>query len=118
MASEKPLNARCAEALGWRDVRFLHGSQHWIGVAPGVSICSEPVPPFGEETPAGWACTGPLIGRFGLTAYCRRDSDRTWQYEAGRPDVSPMLDTSPNACAAIAEWVAEHVEGGEVKRGK
>lgn len=116
MSSEKPLNVRVAEALGWTGIEGPTGSilsrsgQRYVGRPPGSLLLEKSeVPYFGEDTPEGWACTGPLIGHFGLTVYCRRDGfgPRRAGYEAARPDKSPM-DVSENACAAVAEWAAHY----------
>lgn len=117
---EKPLNVRCAEALGWTQ-RVLPPLGHTPGPvawrSPDRKVEGAYLPPYGDDTPAGWACTGPLIGRYGLTIYCRRDGFGPMLpgYAAHRPDKSPM-DVSPNACAAAAEWVAQNVENGEPRK--
>lgn len=112
MSEEKPLNVRVAEALGWTTRLCNAGCRCTQWIPPGSKVPGTP-PPYGEDTPEGWACTGPLIGRFGLTVYCRRDGfgPRRAGYEAARPDKSPM-DVSENACAAVAEWVAHYGSGG------
>lgn len=80
--TEVPLHVRVARALGWTDIVDLGEGRYvrWVGKAP-LPMCScmergvpstepcrcwpratyQPIPPFGDETPEGWACTGPLI---------------------------------------------------------
>jgi hypothetical protein len=72
----EPLNVRVARALG-DDVTRRHERSE---SAEGYSACtwcgqvrswSEEfrgpcIRPYGDDSPAGWACTGPLINRLGL----------------------------------------------------
>lgn len=113
-----PLHVRCAEALGWTEVAWQRygGAVAWFGVSPQhvrlrlrhVSL----VPSYGDNTEAGWACTGPLIQRFGLgidaahpegvVAFDRREG---WDYiyECWVKEGPAAAD----ACAAVAEYVCE-----------
>lgn len=124
MSEEKPLNVRCAEALGWTYLGI--GECDWEGEPPAghpldqytrrldQHIC---IPPYGDDTPGGWACTGPLIGRFrlhlerGTKLPPTGDGARVWFSSSSErgPDglwvLGPDADT---ACAAIAGWVAEY----------
>jgi hypothetical protein len=108
-APEKPLNVRVAEALGCSpyqptaaddpDVRVL-----WIcpcETVDGVSPHGAPradvygdsgywLRPYGEDSPEGWACTGPLIARFHIAL------------SAGDPDWN-----HPGHPALPKKWFAE-----------
>lgn len=107
MAADKPLNVRCAEALGWRDVR--HAKSGWIGVAPGVPICSEPISPYGADTPEGWACTGPLMDRFDLHTESLHQNGLIYAWRERQGDEPGICGpNAPHRCAAIAEWVAQY----------
>lgn len=94
MDSDKPLSVRCAEALGDR--------QDWPGATP---------PPYGDDTPEGWACTGPLIGRFDLCLCVNLGEWSVYDAEEGH-DVG-LFDS---ASKAVAEWVVRY--GKEESRGK
>lgn len=82
--TEKPLNVRVAEALGcttrWAPAvgfrALLPGAGDWICLCPPVDggffgpHVGGPdghIRPYGEDSPEGWACTGPLIERFDIT---------------------------------------------------
>lgn len=57
--------------------------------------------PYGEESPEGWACTGPLINVFALHLEPKPLTAGAWLCSgSGRTQV----EMSP--CAAIAAWVA------------
>lgn len=83
----EPLHVRVSHCLGWTDLQNLGPRLHggapwhrpgddlWVGIAPCVEcgddgICDEhdaqgpsyqAVPPYGEESPHGWAVTGPFL---------------------------------------------------------
>lgn len=89
--STEPLNVRVARAIGWTDVQSIGirgGVEKWVGIppalhdaardlakaflAPGQNIDAayppyaaairyEPIPPYGQDTPEGWSCTGPFL---------------------------------------------------------
>lgn len=63
-------------------------------------------PPYGEDTPAGWAFTGPLVERFCLDVQ-HDDEASGWHVTAWDAGGYSRADAR-SACAAIAEWVAEH----------
>lgn len=114
MATEKPLNVRCAEAMGWTKSRLAPlghkpGPEAWR--SPDGKIEGAYLPPYGDDTPEGWACTGPLIGRFELSV--TRNSLDDLYYVS--PPKMRCFGVAVRACAAVAEWVAEYVEGGKVK---
>jgi hypothetical protein len=94
-----------------------HGSPaRWFCISPGGSWAwgGDLVPLYGENAPQGWACTGPLIERFGLCIASPDNDNVQWiafDYKEA-PGTGARAD---NACAAVAEWVAEHVENGEVR---
>lgn len=62
--SAEPLAVRVARALGWNDVQSIGirgGVEKWVGVAPGLRQVFDPIPPYGDDTPEGWSCTGPFL---------------------------------------------------------
>lgn len=73
MPNDKPLPVRVAERMGWRDVQTLGkresgkhaGPDVWVGRRPGAFDIEgfDFVPPYGENSWQGWACTGPLLLR-------------------------------------------------------
>lgn len=110
--SKKPLNVRVAEALGWKfleDGRQRHPSLRgpwWID--PAGDATTE-VPPYGADTPEGWACTGPLIQRFGLIVEPVCYLPRWICYTSDDlGDEIVREEVGSNACAAVAEWVARY----------
>lgn len=133
MAEQKPLHVRVAEALGWTAIHrrargecpsggwcgdIMLPGERWAGRAPGNMLvgpdgCHDSVPPYGEDTPEGWACTGPLLERYEL-ALDKCDDERPW---LAVDQTEKRYAFGPTPCAAIAEWVAEHVKDGEVTHG-
>lgn len=109
---EKPLNVRCAEAIGWRDLRFLKASAAWIGVPPGSGLSSEMVFPYGQDSAHGWACTGPLVGIFDLLL--ARNGDRVYAWREWGSSVLSGPD-GVHACGAFAGFVAKFVRHGELE---
>lgn len=114
----RPLNVRCAEALGveahpecW--LRFATEFQDETIWAKNSRYCTHgpacvpELPPFGENTPKGWACTGPLIERFVLNIGC--DHARWYVFRD-----THATGAHGSASTAIAEWVARYVKNGEV----
>jgi hypothetical protein len=110
----KPLNVLVAEALGcapelkyghWR-CRCSEGS-HGHGGVWGGNVLS-----YGEESPEGWACTGPLMGRFRIDlSYWEYRWVAMWFYPnssmASEIDVTELDVTAfgATACEAIARCV-------------
>lgn len=60
-------------------------------------------PPYGAETPEGWACTGPLIAKYEL------DVDQTITGKWMVSNYGKRVRNQEGPCAAVAEWVAQHV---------
>lgn len=119
MSDAKPLNVRCAEALGAklftasaRRPATISGCKVTCGTwqidapssawGPGVVE----IPPYGADTPAGWACTGPLIKRFGLRLG-HEPNEAPWF----AMDEALIGGDAADPCAAIAEWVVEFGAG-------
>lgn len=129
---EKPLNVRCAEALGWKKPSE-EGRCDVCGWAlvphpePGcwADNCSfRPMPetrhdippPYGEDSPEGWACTGPLMDRFQIRVQFLGLDRVAW----AEPAEMTLEAEGKNSCAAIAEWVAAHgaqARAKEAQRG-
>ena len=125
MSDEKPLNVRCAEAIGWIWVKHtdnahsmhpgerymsLHAPEkEWFqtaadGAEPIYDLAYDGVPPYGADTPDGWAVTGSLIERFKLDVF------REFLYWSASDDsrfASMQEARGATACAAVAEWVAQ-----------
>lgn len=110
---EKPLTVRCAEALGWTSKQLPPLGHHpgptaWRNPETGIEGCY--FPPYGEDTPEGWACTGPLMARYGL---CTMVNLKVWHcYDAA---TGNEVGDHQNPCAALADWVAQFVTDGEVR---
>lgn len=111
-----------AEALGWEWRRSSNTGRRCI-YAPGTAPAwmQEPatgtedlvggdweavlaaMPPYGEDSPAGWRCTGPLIERLRPTL--------TWHYGEARWSAIPHNQFShgaqwgATACEAVARLV-------------
>ena len=124
-ADDHPMNERCGAALGlevhhecWTLNRMtMSGPEHiQIGGCRrgNPEGCRPDMPPFGENTPRGWACTGPLIERFRLDiAMGRFPSGPEWRVVPypGRDDDRTVW--APHICAAVAEWVSQFVRDGK-----
>ena len=121
---QRPLNARCALALGCSVVYATHAD----GTVAAFCGCAHPTHagvagangvwllPYGEDSPAGWACTGPLIERFGLTVGPGNEERTFWVARDWGQDDDTFA-TGATAGDAIAKWAAEFGVGGEVRRG-
>jgi len=84
---------------------------------PDYEPWHEPVPPYGEETPEGWACTGPLMVRFGLSAIKDGDVYIVGRYGGGWYPSCDAVDgqmylpaEGPKVLAAVAEWIMANPE--------
>ena len=89
--SAEPLKVRLARALGWTDIVSIGprravpswlkpGDEVWVGKPPipdsgvvvqgggdvGLTHEYSHIPPFGDETPEGWAAIGPELQRVGV----------------------------------------------------
>ena len=112
----EPLNVRCARALGCDPLIYNHGraeclcADHQHARDPGLAL-----KPYGEDTPEGWACTGPLIQRFGLQLVAPRPDVPVWGCLVRGCLVldTARIGTGPHPCAAVGAWVAQW---GEVAR--
>lgn len=68
MTDDPPLNVQVARVLGWKRLRTTRLG--WVGAMPDAThgwIEECPVPPYGADTPDGWACTGPLASELKMT---------------------------------------------------
>ena len=69
MTGDEPLNVQCARALGWTGIEFRpeYAEPRWWGLEPiDVSPYRCRIDPYGDDTPEGWACTGPLLSEYGI----------------------------------------------------
>lgn len=78
--STEPLNVRVARALGWTEIHEeLQGRiGGWFGTAPACTgprwwTGNDPILPYGEDTPEGWACTGPLMKQYAIGVWPREN---------------------------------------------
>ncbi len=67
----------------------------------GDEFSWEEVPPYGEESPAGWACTGPLVAHRDVVIHAWGDGGRVVWCRGGRSRTTHTL------CRAIAEAIAD-----------
>jgi hypothetical protein len=123
----EPLNVRVAVALGWEwwkssvtGRRCLYPPERhpeWMteradGTEPLVSdwnVGSGFVPPYGADTPEGWAVTGPLVAKYELHLepdLCAEHKSEWLCYRHDDIGGSVNEASGPNPCAAVAEWVA------------
>lgn len=110
----KPLNVRCAEALGCNVKAVPHFGQirHECGCDDKRHAKAVPIPydfdsrlhDFGDDTPEGWSCTGPLIPRYKLSLVADADG-----YFCSDAELEREVK-APTACAAVAEWCAKFAE--------
>lgn len=122
MADKRPLNVRCAKALGCKviDGKPLRGHAYhrWFcgcdGTPHGTEVGDPTIKPYGENTEAGWACTGPLLERFKLLVDVLGPEDRPW-VAMDALTGEKATECCAHACAATAEWVAQF--GEEARRG-
>lgn len=105
-SAEKPLHVQVAEALGWKRT-----GNCWTLEIPFGKTAVDELPPYGEDTPEGWACTGPLLARFGITLELLHPGNmattdgKPWQ--ASRPYRSEQgYSYGSEPCEATARCVA------------
>lgn len=67
----RPLNVRVAEALGL--TVMYSDAEGWTFIPDAETFKPAPVPPYGEDSPEGWAATGPLMRHYWWTIL--RDGD-------------------------------------------
>lgn len=129
MSDEKPLRVRCAEGLGCKPRLCESDAHHAKNPAPWSCRCvankhgddSGHLLPYGEDSPEGWACTGPLIGRFDLRVERSRiDLRGKGKWFASKNERADGLwiigPDAPHACAAVAEWVVQHGQSASTPR--
>jgi hypothetical protein len=106
--SGRDLDVAVARALGWRELSLWPEYQggRWHGTPPGPDelLPIYVVPPYGEDTPEGWECTGPLVSRFRLSVEERTFGVSVWDERRGYETACSHLDR----CRGVAEWVAKH----------
>ncbi len=131
MPPSEPLNVRVARALGYRAWKQKRGEYTlcvlqkpgaefpWMAsqngeklkhqyeeisldLAETIGYFGTGVPPYGSDTPEGWAVTGPLIAKFDLNLQVNLGDLVCWDSEHGHE-----VGDQANPCAAIAEWVAK-----------
>jgi hypothetical protein len=114
VSAPKPLNVRVAAALGWKEFRQdLAG--RWMGIMPRPEYPHGPdimdyVPPFGEDTPDGWACTGPLISRFHICLTTNGIGRNEWAADEG---TFPMVHAEA-PLIAVCNYVLNRAQSGRL----
>jgi hypothetical protein len=131
----EPLHVRVARALGWTHIHQA-GYGHEIGSpcgdillpgiryhgrAPGNLLIEEqakhePLPPYGKESPEGWACTGPLLSRYEVTVDKREAGwcASAWRESMFTHEVDPVF--AATSTEAIALLVCALHEAGRLPR--
>lgn len=110
---QKPLRVKVAEALGWKNIVRSHDGHLWVGDPPPHTLWySRIVPPLGEDSPEGWACTGPLVSKYGITltfSYIEQGMPighaAALDAALGRPQSHGSIVTGANRCEAIANLI-------------
>ena len=122
MSDEKPLKALVAEALGWK-LRPLEevdaacgGTEFWVPPDSHTgNYCNKcrpemAPPPYGEDSPEGWACTGPLMQKYGIGV----EPIQGWtSYVRGIWESETVAST---ACEAIACCVTALAAAGKLPK--
>lgn len=75
----------------------------------GCPLDFEPLPPYGEESPYGWACTGPLIEKHGIEITFTRGLGR-------RAEASGYYVDGPDVLTAVCGVVLTLAEAGRLER--
>lgn len=130
MTEEKPLNVRVAEVIGWSGIE--HGnlmdlSRPHNGYPPSLPIVGQKqrIPPYGEDSPEGWACTGPLMIKYGINLirpgmWLATENDPT-QWDEGvlgwREDLCATA-ASDNPMEAVCNLILALAEAGKLRKGE
>jgi hypothetical protein len=134
----EPLHVRVARVLGWTEIHEETQGRigGWFGTAPAGTgprwwTGNDPIPPYGEDAPEGWACTGPLQVRYKIDVWRQHWTDREGGlWIAGRAedrhiyirdqeedvryrDAREAQADSP--CEAVAWLIVELHEAGRLK---
>jgi len=72
------------------------------------------VPPYGEDSPEGWACTGPLVSRFKLYLYWDTELG-CWVAQPKEGDTPPYHRSGSTAPEAIANLIIALAEAGKLE---
>lgn len=103
---EKPLRVQVAEAMDDSE--------------PDEFPKHERIPPYGEDTPEGWACTGPLMLRFGIgTDPGTTEADRDHWWARGwhlDPEWRVPAGEAATPCEAIARCVVALAAAGKLPK--
>lgn len=124
MSDEKPLRVQVAEALGWTITlkqddpkKSNYGESYGCppGKAEGIHVW---IPPYGEDSPEGWACTGPLLERCkgsegALICVPVGKHVRVWYSTNTAADV---IASAPSVPEAIARCVVALAAAGKLEQ--
>lgn len=133
---EKPLRVQVAEALGikiWQhEDRSCSHCGYQDNLTPGCwwmddgDYGSCQVLPYGEDSPEGWAATGPLLRRCRTDLYESTTEPPSWCAEALRPAERPLgawaagdltvRGRGDSPCEAIARCVLALAAAGKLPR--
>jgi hypothetical protein len=126
----EPLHVRVARALGWTECAPCPLSWGgWHGIAPAdywrdvcdygnQGTCGCPhsmalLPPYGEESEAGWAVTGPLMAPNRISVgYYHPPKSTPFVHH---PSID-AIDAEDGLCGAIASMICALHEAGRLLR--
>lgn len=131
---EKPLNVQVAEALGCtleerrRPGKYPtimgeiygwgcgcpHNEHYGRECGPDGEELTWEIAPYGEDSPYGWACTGPLITRYGI-GIAQQDgrwwAGKEWMGAAGYKDSAP----GPTVLIAVCNLILALHKAGKLE---
>lgn len=123
-----PLHVQVASVIGWTSLHprgrpgccgdILLPGIRWAGRAPGNVIVGpegihDPVPPYGEDSPEGWACTGPLAELYVWGVH--RLDGQTWLALPRGPNTG-QKGVGPTPLIAICNLILKLSESGALPR--
>lgn len=134
---KKPLNVRVAEALGckpqWEPaVGFVAlgrpGAGYWVcrcqppaGRLFGAHVgdADGSIQPYGEDSPEGWACTGPLMRKYRvglMPTVCAMSPPLPGTTWIAKDEVSGVWSDNPEPLHALCEVILTLVANGRLPK--
>lgn len=113
MTDEKPLRVRVAEALGCAPI--ADDPIGWLCGCRGNYVHADDdgwLLPYGEDSPAGWACTGPLKAKCKIEVSRYDDRFAAMSYVEGWDETA----SGGNEPEAIANLIIALAEAGKLER--